>query len=157
MRKQPSFSNFPASPSAKAAILKTIKQEDNSSASQKHQIVQIPDSPYTLVIFDSPHKIGVFKTKEFLGKFSTTLETGFNLYESTFKKDANYFVNNKLVYGLTTIPEGRHAYVNHKKIHVFPLEKYFSSSRYAWDYKNLYFFYLNEPIKVHSYQPISFQ
>ncbi|MBM7692703.1 hypothetical protein JOC77_002134 [Peribacillus deserti] len=144
------FFSIPASSNARAAIISTLKNEDQPYSSKEQQIVQVPGSPYTLVIFDSPHKMWLLRTKEFLGRYSSSLDMGFNLYESTFKKDTDCFINNKLVYGLTTIPKGQQAYVKNKKVHVFPLEKYFSSSKYARDYKNLYFYYLDKPVETES-------
>ncbi|WP_409298776.1 hypothetical protein V1498_10285 [Peribacillus sp. SCS-26] len=142
----------------KAAVSEQITKEDVRHDSVKYRIVSVPHSLYTLVIFDIPHKIWLFKKQTFFNKTRYELETSFQTYESTLNKEIQGYVNGKLAYGLVQIPEGKTAHIKGGKLDVFPIGEYFSESKYARDYKELYFYYLKQRIKVEDdYNPIDIE
>ncbi|WP_409288229.1 hypothetical protein [Peribacillus sp. SCS-37] len=139
---------FLAPSTVKAAVSEQINENSGLKGEQKYQIISVPDSLYTLVIFNIPHKIWIFKKQSLLGRTSYVFKDAFNTYESSFNKESAAFENGKLTYGLVNLPEGKTAYAAGEKLNVFPIGEYFSKSKYARDYKEIYFYYLRSPVKV---------
>ncbi|MCP8967956.1 hypothetical protein [Ectobacillus ponti] len=116
------------------------------------QTIEVPDSPYTLVVLPEPNRVWVFKTLTFAGRSYASLASGMNLYESP-NKSITQLENDKLVFGTAEVPEGKHVVVNGKQLPMLRLDSYFKDSKFALFYKNLYFYYTDKPMAVSQKPP----
>lgn len=114
---------------------------------ENYQLVNIPNSHYTLCITNVPHSIYIYKTTKFLTMNYATISGAAHLYAGDGK--AMHFLNDKLIYGFDMVrPIGKGIYIDNKKMNVVHLNKYFTKSKYQMNYKNLAFYYPNKPMNT---------
>ncbi|UPM53572.1 hypothetical protein [Gottfriedia acidiceleris] len=112
-----------------------------------YKLVKIPNSPYILCMTDIPHSIYVFKTSSFLYMNFASISGAEHLYAGDGK--GMHFFNDQLIYGFDKDrPKGKAIYVNGEKMRTVYLNKYFKTSKYKMNYKNLVFYYPKKPMKT---------
>lgn len=137
-----------ASKTVKGAIFNEIKQSNPEMQKENYRLVEVEDSEYHLAILNDPNRIWVFEVNNYFGLHVASLSNAFNLYDG-LNKDSLYVKSGKLIFGTVSIPDGKIAKVNGKQIkHSLYLGDYFNEGKFAPLYKNLYFFYLDAPLKV---------
>lgn len=76
-----------------------------------------------------------------------------NLYEST-TKDSMVYDKNRLAFGFDSEkPRDKDIWIEGEKMKSVPLRSFFKKSRYAWNYRNLSFYYPVHPLRTTADQP----
>ena len=112
-----------------------------------YELVKIPNSTYILCITNIPHSIYIFKTSSFLNMNFASISGAEHLYAGDGK--GMHFLNDYLIYGFDKDrPQGKAIYVDGEKMRTVYLNKYFKTSKYKMNYKDLVFYYPNKPMKT---------
>ncbi|WP_206738085.1 hypothetical protein [Fictibacillus sp. S7] len=135
------------------ALKSAINKEAEELNTRNYQSVPGENSPYSLAITDTPHQIYVFKITKHFSRYHADLAQVNNLYEST-TKDSMVYDKNRLAFGFDNEkPRDKDIWIEGEKMKTIPLNSFFKKSRYAWNYRNLSFYYPVHPLRATADQP----